>query len=197
MLNCLKKTPEEIKRENKMPELLERYGISVKRGFCRCFAHNDDKPSMKVYPQAVHCFSCGFHGDVFDVVALLEHTDFKGAFLALGGGYEQATQAKRQMLANSYRRERAEKETKAKAEHDLFLEVTRALETIRYADEIAEPFSDEWCVFMTYREQLEYLFELKYLEGEEVNEVELHRICQQVECGRDNIRRSLCATVCD
>jgi DNA primase len=32
-----------------------------------CVAHDDKTPSMHVYEDHVHCFACGFHGDVVDV----------------------------------------------------------------------------------------------------------------------------------
>jgi DNA primase len=38
-------------------------------GKARCVApdHHDNVPSMHVYEDHVHCFSCGFHGDITDV----------------------------------------------------------------------------------------------------------------------------------
>jgi DNA primase len=40
-------------------------------GKARCVApdHMDNNPSMHVFEDHVHCFSCGFHGDVADVWA--------------------------------------------------------------------------------------------------------------------------------
>ena len=32
-----------------------------------CIAHDEKTPSMQVYDDHVHCFGCGFHGDVVDV----------------------------------------------------------------------------------------------------------------------------------
>src|ERR671910_1430342 len=34
-----------------------------------CVSHSEKDPSMHVYEDHVHCFSCGFHGDVVDVWA--------------------------------------------------------------------------------------------------------------------------------
>jgi len=34
-----------------------------------CVDHDDRTPSMHVYGDRVHCFACGFHGDVTDVWA--------------------------------------------------------------------------------------------------------------------------------
>jgi DNA primase len=41
-------------------------------GKARCVApdHRDNDPSTHVYEDHVHCFSCGFHGDVTDVWAV-------------------------------------------------------------------------------------------------------------------------------
>jgi DNA primase len=43
----------------------------------RCVAadHQDVNPSMQVYGDHVHCFSCGFHGDVTDVYAAVHGFD--------------------------------------------------------------------------------------------------------------------------
>src|SRR5919112_1034293 len=40
-------------------------------GKAHCVApeHRDDNPSMHIYDDHVHCFACGFHGDVVDVWA--------------------------------------------------------------------------------------------------------------------------------
>jgi len=45
---------------------------SSRGGNVRCVVpgHPDDNPSMRVYDDHVHCFACGFHGDVVDVWAV-------------------------------------------------------------------------------------------------------------------------------
>jgi DNA primase len=57
-----------------------RDGVSLDRllstdgsGKTRCIAsdHQDNDPSMHLYGDHVHCFSCGFHGDVTDVWAVM------------------------------------------------------------------------------------------------------------------------------
>jgi DNA primase len=42
-------------------------------GKAHCVApeHRDDNPSMHIYDDHVHCFACGFHGDVTDVWAAM------------------------------------------------------------------------------------------------------------------------------
>lgn len=47
-------------------------------GFASCFIHNDKTPSLKYYEKEnkVHCFSCGFRGDVIDVVMKVRECSF-------------------------------------------------------------------------------------------------------------------------
>jgi hypothetical protein len=53
-------------------EAAERYGIDVNRtGKALCPFHNDRNPSMNVYDDHYHCFACGEHGDVINLVARL------------------------------------------------------------------------------------------------------------------------------
>jgi DNA primase len=48
-----------------------------KGGKAHCVApgHQDNNPSMHVYEDHVHCYSCGFHGDVTDVWAAMRGFD--------------------------------------------------------------------------------------------------------------------------
>lgn len=47
-------------------------------GFASCPLHNDKTPSLKYYEKEnkVHCFSCGFQGDVIDVVMKIRECSF-------------------------------------------------------------------------------------------------------------------------
>jgi len=47
-------------------------------GFASCFLHKDATPSLKYYEKEnkVHCFSCGFRGDVIDVVMKIRECSF-------------------------------------------------------------------------------------------------------------------------
>jgi hypothetical protein len=60
-------------------KVLQWYGVEIKNKTAKCIAHADTHPSMHVYTDGVHCFSCGYHGDVIDMVMRLENTDFKSA----------------------------------------------------------------------------------------------------------------------
>ena len=61
-----------VKTSINLGEAAEHYGIKVNRyGKALCPFHNDRHPSMVVYDDHYHCFACGEHGDVIDLVANL------------------------------------------------------------------------------------------------------------------------------
>ena len=87
-------TAEEIKQSLSMRDVLERYGVKVKRNMCSCPFHGEDKhPSMKVFKDGFKCFGCGLSGAIFTFVQNIEECDFKQAFYILGGSYEHSTKA--------------------------------------------------------------------------------------------------------
>lgn len=52
---------------------------------CICANHQEKTPSMKLYKDKVHCFGCGFSGDVIDVVRELYGVEFiKAVQIILG-----------------------------------------------------------------------------------------------------------------
>ena len=46
-----------------------RGALQRRQGQCVAPGHTDHNPSMYLYDDHVHCFACGFHGDVVDVWA--------------------------------------------------------------------------------------------------------------------------------
>lgn len=54
-------------------EVAQEYGYAVNRsGYISCPFHGEDRhPSMKVYPDGFHCFTCQWHGDVVRFVSEL------------------------------------------------------------------------------------------------------------------------------
>lgn len=71
-----------------MRSVLELLGIPVSGKLIRCLnpqAHRrgDVRPSCTVYPEAVHCFSCGFHADVMAVWQHVKQCDFRTAWETL------------------------------------------------------------------------------------------------------------------
>lgn len=185
-MSCLR-TSEDIKAEVDVPTFLRQQGIEIRRGMCHCFVHGADKhPSMKVYPDGVHCFACGFNGDIFGIYQQIFGCDFKTAYIALGGQYEKPVDDfTAEMNRRKYERQRAEKEAQKKAEKKFYEILTTAMDCCRNADKIFEIWSDDWCYLTDHREWLGYVFEQKYIEREEVNEVDVIRVCEQ-------IRRRIC-----
>lgn len=64
---------EQIKQEikNRLGDYLTSRGVNIKNNFkCLTGTHTDSNPSMKYYAdtQEVHCFSCGKHCDIFDLI---------------------------------------------------------------------------------------------------------------------------------
>lgn len=69
-----------IKSRLSCRELLTMNGYDINRqNKCRCAFHDDAKPSMQVYDDGYHCFSCGAHGDVIALAAQLYGTDNREA----------------------------------------------------------------------------------------------------------------------
>ena len=61
-----------IKSRLSCAELLRLHGYDLNRkNKCRCAFHDDTKPSMQIYDDGYHCFSCGAHGDVIDLTEQL------------------------------------------------------------------------------------------------------------------------------
>jgi len=61
-----------VKDRLNVKDVAEYYGLSVNRsGFTNCLFHEDKTPSMKLYNDHFHCFSCCEHGSVIDLTARL------------------------------------------------------------------------------------------------------------------------------
>lgn len=138
-------TLEEIKAHHSMREVVESYGVKVRRdGMCRCPIHGERHPSMKVYKDSFNCFSCGANGDVITFIQLMDKCDFKSAFYSLGGSYEKPTKESKLAI---YRLQKA-RESKQLRE--------QALKEKMYYNNVliniyvswikkSEPYSDTWC----------------------------------------------------
>ena len=176
-------TVEEIKDRISAEEMLNRFDVQVNRHkMAHCPFHGEDKkPSMKVYPSRAHCFACGFDGDIFAIYMQFMKCDFKTAYKALGGAYETNTdKVSRKLKIDAYAREKAEKEAKQEAEHKFYILLRQAIEMCRLADQACEVFSDDWKYLIDRRDWLEYIYDLKYIEEQEVNEIDVVRVCREV-----------------
>ena len=173
-------TSEEIKRDIPMATLLDQYGIKIRGGMCSCPFHGQDRhPSMKVYKDSVHCFACGFHGDIFAVYQELNNCDFKTAFKALGGAYDGKV-ATRQMRKQEFVRRKSDRERKEAAEKEFLKLITETMTMCSLADQACEIFSDNWTYLVDKRDWINYCYELKYIERKEINEIDVYRACREI-----------------
>lgn len=80
---------EELKERIDLPELIESYGVEMKKSGVRyaglCPFHNERSPSFSVNPVAAffHCFGCGEGGDAFSFVQKMDHCSFQDAVVLL------------------------------------------------------------------------------------------------------------------
>lgn len=133
-------TVDEIKQTYSMREIAERYGVKIKRdGMCSCPFHGKDKhPSMKIYKDSFHCFTCGANGDIFTFIQKTDNCDFKTAFYSLGGSYgddhKAAQMAKYHAEKSRKNREKKEQERKER-EQALLTEMHRYRELYQAQEE--------------------------------------------------------------
>ena len=86
-----------LANEARLPDVASALGIRViSRSTppkALCPFHNDEHPSLCLYPSTgggraqFHCFACGAHGDVFDLIKKQLGTDFRGALDWLSARY--------------------------------------------------------------------------------------------------------------
>ncbi len=82
---------ETIKRGNPIEEVVARHGVALRRSGThltgRCPFHQDEHPSLVVYPEtsSFYCFGCRASGDVIDFVRQAEGVSFRDALERLGG----------------------------------------------------------------------------------------------------------------
>ena len=180
---------EEIKQTYTMPEIMARYSIKVDRnGFCKCPFHNEKTASMKVNDRLAFCFGCGWGGDVIKFVQSYENIDFKEAFYKLGGTYHHENEQARKAAKMRFLREKQRKEREEKAERDFKKELSFCIAACRIIIDGLEPFSDLWCTCQNIYPCLVGAWEEKYINGLEVNEIDVLRKCREVRRGIDSLR---------
>lgn len=110
-------TKDEIKAITTVPEVLQRYGIQVKRGRCKAICHDGNNLTAKASDNLYFCFKCNKQMDIFDITMHFNHCDFRTAFELLGGIEKPSFKAT--ILASKARKEqeqRVARENKKKAE---------------------------------------------------------------------------------
>ena len=180
-------TAEEIKETVSMRDVLARYGVEVgANGMCKCPIHNERHPSMKVYADGYKCFACGSGGDIFRFVQDMEGCDFKQAFIILGGTYKKHTTKTAKANAKAhFDRIKKRKEQAAKSEKDFRAKLMDAISFCEDLIDQNEPLSDNWCKGQKWLPWLWYVFEAKYIEGEEIDELNVLRAYRKIRQGHN------------
>lgn len=64
-----------------MVDVLAAYGIQTdtRRHVARCPFHDDNRPSLHIYPHSFYCFACGAGGDVIQFIKRMENCTAKEA----------------------------------------------------------------------------------------------------------------------
>lgn len=184
-------TSDEIKSSVTMKEVLSTYGISVGRNhMASCPFHGADKhPSMRIYPDGFHCFTCGANGDIFSFIQLMDNCDFKTAFISLGGDYAELSDQARLIVADKRKREHEKKLREEQAEINFKNVLSNSLAIVRDVIANCEPFSDEWCLAQTYKPIFEHWWEEKYVKREGVPIPHVYRVCQRFGQRINSLRR--------
>lgn len=88
---------EQVKQAHPIADVIAAHGVKLRqtgrRFMGRCPFHNDDRPSLVVYPdtRSFHCFGCGSTGDVIDFVRRTQDVGFREALAYLGDQPATAT----------------------------------------------------------------------------------------------------------
>lgn len=138
---------DDIKRAYTMRDILSRYGLQPNRsGFLNCPFHNGDRTaSLKIYKDSFYCFGCGASGDIFKFVQMMDHCDFKAAFLSLGGSYERTSEKEKRHRLRDLEIERRKRERQKAEIRKRIRELSDDVGLYVKALRILEPLSDGWC----------------------------------------------------
>lgn len=175
-------TKEEILESVSMRDVLDKYGVKVGRnGMCKCPIHNEKNPSMKVYSDGYKCFACGSGGDIFRFVQDMEECDFKTAFKILGGTYtHKKSRVARIVQKSKFDRKREQRLRAEQSEKDFRRVLMEGIDLCRWWLDNRDPLDDDWVYAYNAQQWLWHVFETKYINGEEVNEVNVFRKCKQI-----------------
>lgn len=111
-----------IKERVSMLDVLELYGQTPVRRFggtnYKCFAHMDTRPSAGLTKEGkFHCFSCGWTGNIFDVVQHFEQCDIKEAMKILDaklhlGVYQELSESEKRKISRQIKEKEKERQEK-------------------------------------------------------------------------------------
>lgn len=155
-------TKDEIKAITTVPEVLQRYGVEVKRGRCKPICHEPrmhDAKNAKVSDGLYYCFPCDKTMDIFDITMHFNNCDFWTAFELLGGTEKPSfTAVVKANLAKKEREQRMARECIKKAE---LRKIQNYITAYRNIIAKSEPYSYIWCYCQNKLQYQIYLLELQ------------------------------------
>lgn len=107
----------QVREANRIEDVLNESGVKLKGNKALCPFHQENKPSLQVYPKtdSFYCFGCGKGGDIFTFIMMIESVSFVEAvkILAKRKGIElpEFSEEDKQEVEKQKRREQILSET--------------------------------------------------------------------------------------
>lgn len=137
---------------------------------------------MQIFSDGYKCHACQSHGDIFSFVMAMDGCSFPEAFVKLGGTYEKSpNKVKNALIHVKHEREKAKREQDRKFEIEFREMIDAAIHKCKVIISFHAPFSDKWCVAQNTLPWLEYVWDMKYLNDEEINKADVIRMCKRIE----------------
>ena len=137
---------ETIRRVVSCRDLCENNGIKVNaKGRARCPWHDDNRPSMAVWRDHVHCYACGAHGDALDLARQLYGVDFCTAkdILAQQYGIAPCDSGDWKRRAEEQRRKRQAESDRIDRLRDAYFDAVREFRDAEAEKDLLAPASQE------------------------------------------------------
>ncbi|MBQ9298728.1 MAG: hypothetical protein IJ223_06900 [Clostridia bacterium] len=107
---------EEILTVLNMKNILDKYGIKIKKYMCNCPFHKDNSPSMRVYDKSFYCFSCNRTGDLIEFVKQYFNLNFQEAMEKINYDFNLGLKTKNRISKKRLKEIQKEQELKKKKE---------------------------------------------------------------------------------
>lgn len=109
---------EEILTVLNMKNILDKYGIKIKKYMCNCPFHKDNSPSMRVYDKSFYCFSCNRTGDLIEFVKQYFNLNFQEAMEKINYDFNLGLKTKNRISKKRLKEIQKEQEFKKKKEEE-------------------------------------------------------------------------------
>jgi hypothetical protein len=148
---------DEVKATVTVPEVLQRYGVEIRRGRCRGICHDGKDLNAKVTNDYLWCYVCDEAMDIFAITQHFEGCDFWTAFELLGGSEKPSWRAT--VIASNAKRARLQKEQEQKQQKLRIRSIHLHITAYRLLITKERPFSDRWCYYQNKLQYQIYLLE--------------------------------------